>query len=83
MKTKQIEIALSVLKNAKEIQCVTLDDNTDIEMNFFDPNVDVDQEIPELVIGGLYGNVFTDDLLDSVLQDNTITTKQLKITIIK
>ena len=83
MKTKQIEIALSVLKNAKEIQCVTLDDNTDIEMNFFDPNVEVDQEIPELVIGGIYGNVFTDDLFDSVLQDNTITTKQLKITIIK
>ena len=83
MKTKQIEIALSVLKNAKEIPCVTLDDNTDIEMNFFDPNVEVDQEIPELVIGGIYGNVFTDDLFDSVLQDNTITTKQLKITIIK
>jgi len=83
MKNKKIEIALDVLKNAKEIQCVTLDDDTDIEMNFFDPNVDTDQEIPELVIGGLYGTIFTDDLLDSVIQDNTITTKQLKITIIK
>jgi hypothetical protein len=83
MKIKQTHKALNILKQATTIQCITLDDNEDIEMNFFDPNVELDEEIPELVIGGVFGNIFTDDLSDSVIQDNTITTKNYKITIIK
>jgi hypothetical protein len=51
-------------------------------MDFFDPNAEIDQEIPELVIAGVYGSVFTDDLSDCIIEGNTITTKQLKITIL-
>lgn len=81
--TQQIENAIHLLKQANTIQCITLDDNEDIEMNFFDANVEINEEIPELVIGGVFGNIFTDDLSNSVIQDNTITTNNYKITIIK
>lgn len=82
MKTKQIRKALDLLQKAKEIHCLTLEDGEDIEMDFFDPNVDIDREIPQMVIAGLYGSVFTDDLSDCIIENNTIKTKQLQITIL-
>jgi len=82
MKIKQIRKALDLLQTANEIQCLTLEDGEDIEMDFFDPNAEIDQEIPEMVIAGVYGSVFTDDLSDCIIEGNTITTKQLKITIL-
>lgn len=83
MKIKQIRKAIDILQKANEIHCLTLDDGEDIEMNFFDPNVEIDTEIPELIIGGVYGNVFTDDLSDCTIENNTIQTKDIKITILK
>lgn len=83
MKIKQIRKALDLLQNCKEIHCLTLDDGEDIEMNFFDPNVEIDEEIPELIIGGTFGSVFTDDLEECTINENTIQTKNIKITIIK
>lgn len=82
MKIKQIRKALDLLQTAKEIHCLTLEDGEDIELDFFDPNVDIDPEIPEMVIAGLYGSVFTDDLSDCIIENNTIKTKQLQITIL-
>lgn len=82
MKIKQIRKALDLLQTAKEIHCLTLEDGEDIEMDFFDPNVDIDPEIPQMVIAGLYGSVFTDDLSDCIIENNTIKTKQLQITIL-
>jgi hypothetical protein len=83
MKIKQIRKALELLKNSKEIHCLTLEDGEDIEMNFFDPDVEIDNEIPELVIGGVYGNLFTEDFSDCIIEGNTIQTKDIKITIQK
>lgn len=83
MKIKQIRKALDLLQTAKEIHCLTLEDGEDIEMDFFDPKVEIDQEIPEMVIAGLYGCVFTDDLSDCIIEENTIQTKHIKINIIK
>lgn len=82
MKIKQIRKALDLLQTAKEIHCLTLEDGEDIELDFFDPNVDIDPEIPQMVIAGLYGSVFTDDLSDCIIENNTIKTKQLQITIL-
>ena len=82
MKIKQIRKALDLLQTAKEIHCLTLEDNEDIEMDFFDPNVEINEEIPQMVIAGLYGSVFTDDLSDCIIENNTIKTKQLQITIL-
>ncbi len=66
----------------KTIQCITIDDGEDIEINYFNPNVGIDEEIPEMVIAGDYGTIFVDDLEGAVIQDNTITTKNYKLTII-
>lgn len=82
MKIKQIRRALDTLQKANEIHCLTLEDGEDIEMDFFDPKVDIDPEIPQMVIAGLYGSVFTDDLSDCIIENNTIKTKQLQITIL-
>jgi hypothetical protein len=82
MKTKQIRKALDLLQKANEIHCLTLEDNEDIEMDFFDPHVEIDEEIPQMVIAGTYGSVFTDDLSDCIIENNTIKTKQLQITIL-
>jgi hypothetical protein len=82
MKIKQIRRALDTLQKANEIHCLTLEDGEDIEMDFFDPNVEIDPEIPQMVIAGLYGSVFTDDLSDCIIEGNTIQTKQIKITIL-
>lgn len=82
MKIKQIRRALDTLKKANEIHCLTLEDGEDIEMDFFDPNVEIDPEIPQMVIAGLYGSVFTDDLSDCIIEGNTIQTKHIKITIL-
>lgn len=82
MKIKQIRRALDTLQKANEIHCLTLEDGEDIEMDFFDPNVEIDPEIPQMVIAGLYGSVFTDDLSDCIIEGNTIQTKHIKITIL-
>lgn len=82
MKIKQIRRALDTLQKANEIHCLTLEDGEDIEMDFFDPNVEIDPEIPQMVIAGVYGSVFTDDLSDCIIEGNTIQTKHIKITIL-
>ena len=81
--TQQIQNALNLLKQANTIQCITLDDGEDIEMNLFDPHVEHDQEIAGMVISGTYGTLFTDDFSDCEIENNTIKTKQYQITIIK
>lgn len=81
--TQQIEKALHILKQANTIQCITLDDGEDIEMDLFDPHVEYDQEIAGMVISGTYGTLFTDDFADCEIENNTIKTKQYQITIIK
>jgi hypothetical protein len=83
MKHKQTLKALEMLQRANNIQCITLEDNMDIEIDYFNPNAIIDEEIPEMVIVGVYGNIFTDDLQDCVIEGNTITTKEYKITITK
>jgi hypothetical protein len=82
MKYNQVSLALDMLKKANGIKCVLIEDDTDIEINYFDPNATIDEEIPEMVIAGDYGNIFTDDLKTCNIQDNTITTTKYKITII-
>jgi hypothetical protein len=83
MKHKQTLKALEMLQKANDIQCNILEDNMDIEIDYFNPNAIIDEEIPEMVIVGVYGNIFTDDLQDCVIEGNTITTKEYKITIVK
>lgn len=81
MKKKHIQQVLDMMKD-KTIQCITLDDGEDIEINYFNPNVEIDEEIPEMVIAGDYGIIFVDDLGDAVVENNTIKTKEYKITIL-
>jgi hypothetical protein len=83
MNHKQTLKALGMLQKANDIQCNILEDNMDIEIQYFNPNAIIDEEIPEMVIVGVYGNIFTDDLQDCVIEGNTITTKEYKITIVK
>lgn len=83
MKHNQTQSVLDLLKNANEIQCNLIEDNMDIEINYFNPNAINDEEIPDMVIVGEYGNIFTDDLVDAVIEGNTILAKEYKITIIK
>lgn len=80
--TQQIEKALNLLKQANTIQCITLDDKEDIEMDLFDPHVEYDDEIAGLVIAGTYGTLFTDDFADCEIENNTIKTKEHQITIV-
>ena len=81
MKTKQIQKILDRIKD-KTIQCHTLDDNEIIEMDYFNPHVEIDSEIPQLVIAGDYGSIFTDDLENAIVENNTIKTKDYLITIL-
>ena len=81
MKKKHIQKVLDMMKD-KTIQCITLHDGEDIEINYFNPNVEIDEEIPEMVIAGDYGTIFVDDLDDAVVENNTIKTKEYKITIL-
>lgn len=81
MKTKHIQKVLDMMKD-KTIQCITIDDGEDIEINYFNPNVEIDEEIPEMVIAGDYGTIFVDDLDEAVIENNTIKTKEYKITIL-
>lgn len=80
--TQQIEKALEMLKQANTIQCITLDDGEDIEVDLFDPHVEYDQDIAGMVIAGTYGTLFTDDFSDCEIENNTIKTKQYQITIV-
>jgi len=82
MKIKQTHKAQNILKQATTIQCITLDDGEDIEMDLFDPHVEYDQEIAGMVISGTYGTLFTDDFADCEIENNTIKTKQYQITIV-
>jgi hypothetical protein len=83
MKHNQTQNVLDLLKNSNEIQCNLIEDNMDIEINYFNSNAINDEEIPDMVIAGEYGNIFTDDLADAVIEGNTIKVKEYKITIIK
>ena len=79
MKTKKINKVLDVLKKANTIQCFTLEDDMDIMVDYFNPDVICDPEIPEMVIAGELGAVFTDDLEHAIIEDNVIKTKDYLI----
>jgi hypothetical protein len=76
---KQIQSILDILKNATTIQCHTLEDDMDIMVDYFNPNVEHDPEIPEMVIAGELGAIFTDDLENAIVENNTIKTRDYLI----
>lgn len=78
--TKHTQRILDILKQVNTIQCHTMEDDMDIEVDYFNPDADIDPEIPSIVIAGNYGAVFTDDLETATIEGNTIKTNDYKIT---